>query len=409
LPRQTHMKISRANLLLGVICSSPWFLAAYGAESHLGKTSIFLLVALASSACLLVISQSSSSLTKSREIHFLRNHSFLRDFFFYLIVTSYCLFISGVVYLIVQHSFNFAYVRYAYYRSSNSLDMVFYGNKYIAMVFNWFISPLTAIYLLTIKKFSIKDLIVSIVFLASGLAIGGRFNAYRIAIILIINYSLGRRKIGRDINLKNKNFLAGIVSIAILAFFALVLGANRQAYQYAENASFWFLFKEAFKSLYNYHTIQFPVIYTSFNTPMQHGIFTGLLTPFYILSGLRAPEGVLYEHLDQTIYYTEDGSAANAFGTSIMFFLRLADSNVALGIILFFTSFLLFFYVFTKLTSQTEKFVLIKFLLYSFFFSAFQPFMFGFSWWFGVMMIFIYCRSELTREPKKMIDHVSST
>ncbi|MBD2148131.1 hypothetical protein [Sphaerospermopsis sp. FACHB-1194] len=288
--------------------------------------------------------------------------------------------------------------------------MVFYGNKYIAMVFNWFISPLTPIYLLTIKKFSIKDLIVSIVFLASGLAIGGRFDAYRLAIILIINYSLARRKIARDINLKNKNFIAAIVSIAILLFLAIALGANRQAYRYADNVSFWFLFTEAFKSLYNYHTIQFPVIYTSFNTPMQHGIFTGLLTPFYILSGLKSPEGALYEHLDQTIYYTEDGSsAANAFGTSIMFFLRLADSNVALGIILFFTSFLLFFYVFTKLTSQTEKFVLIKFLLYSFFFSAFKPFMFGFSWWFCVMAIFIYCRSELTRQPQKMIDHVSST
>jgi hypothetical protein len=384
------MKISKSNLLVAVISTLPWFGAGLGAQTHLGKIEVLFLISTLSFLCLLAISISNPSLTKSKEQNFLRKDPpLVRSVFFWLIVISYGVFILNTSYLLVENQFNLAYVRYSFFRAEDTLERVFWGSKYVGMFFNWIITPLAYIYILTIKKFSGKELILPSIVVISGFLLGGRFDAYRVAIIYVINFFYGNRKL--DFRLNSRKTLILTFTISALFFLSIVVGANRQIYKHGSD-SVLTLFLESMAALYDYHTVQFPIIYSVSDSPIQSGFLTGLLTPLYVVSRLPSPEGELYIYLDKVQYLTDDGSIANAFGTSVMFFWGFPSKIVFEMVLMFFISFFLFFYVFSRLSHERERFILVKYLIYSLFFSGFTPFMFSFSWWFSLMVIFIYSR-----------------
>lgn len=399
------MKTSKLNLLVGFFCVMPWLLASVGAERLLGDTWIFFLGFSFSVMTALIVAFVNQSVVKNREKYFLsNNNSFfqncLRKLWFYIIVASYFFYCVRVSNILLIHSFDLAAVRYSYFRSSDTLQNIFFNNKFIGMFFAWILNPMCICYLLTSRKFNLKEeWVVVFLYVLSGMMIGGRFSLYHVSVILFLNSFVAVKKIPK---FNKKRILTTLIVLALFLFLSLGIGANRAFYTSNQGYSFLYAFKQAFLSVYDYHSLQFGVISVSSGAPMQQGMFTGLLTPFFVFSGLPSPEGQLYLFLDNISFNFGNETGANAFGTSIMFFMPMVDSNIKISIFLFFFSVLLLLFFLAYFVKGLEKLILLKYILFSFYFSAFQPFMFSFSWWLSIFMIVTFCRLGVFRSTKTL-------
>ncbi|NJO65560.1 MAG: hypothetical protein HC836_47970 [Richelia sp. RM2_1_2] len=288
--------------------------------------------------------------------------------------------------IIIQFNFDFAAIRYYFFRGQDYLEVFYGGNKYIKMFFNHILSPLAISSIITLRKWGIREIFIVILYCLNGIAIGGRIELYETFVILTIQKFFNLRKI-----IFNKNYIAVILFFLILV---TTIHINRLV-NHLQISSFDAL-KMVLGEIYAYHSIQFGIISESLDAPMQYGPITGLLTPLYVILGKTSPEGELYVFLDEVEFSWGDRSF-NAFGTSIMFFFPLFQW---ISVPIFFISFWLLCCYVTFFAKKNSRLALSKFLIYSLFFSGFKPYIFSFSWWLCIPLIYVYT-FEFTNMRKK--------
>lgn len=384
------MKIYRSSLFVAFISAIPWILASIGIIQFLGIAWIFLTVSTMSVATIFIVAimhYLSTSKNIGSGSHISKQNNLLRNIIFCFIVASYIISLFSLVSILIKFNFNLAAIRYYFFRSQDSLEVLFGGNKYFKMLFNHVLDPLVISSIITIEKWGLRETSILGLYCLIGIATGGRFALYKTVIILIINTSF-----------KNKIIHFKKLHLAIILLFlvlAVTIHVNRQINTWGISSID--ALKKTVGEVYAYHSIQFGIMNESLDAPIQYGPITGLLTPFYVISGKTSPEGELLIFLDNVEFSPQERSY-NAFGTSIMFFLPIFQW---IGVPLFFLSFWILCFWVIFMTKNNKRVALSKFLTYSLFFSGFQPYLFSFKWWLCIPIIYILSEKNQLRTIKK--------
>lgn len=381
------MKVYRSSLFVAFISVIPWILASIGTIQFIGDAWIFLTASTMSIITIFIVAvmhYSSTSNNITTNSHLSQKKYLLRNIFFLVIVVSYVFLIFGLLGVLIRFNFNFAFIRYYFFRGQDSLEVIYAGNKYLKMFFNHVLDPLVVAFLITTVKWGFRDIIVIGLYCLAGIFTGGRFALYKTVIFLIINTLFKNTRV----NFKKLH----IVIFFIFLTLSMSVHVNRQVN--AWGISPMDALKRSVGEVYAYHSIQFGIMNESLDAPMQYGPITGLLTPFYVISGKTSPEGELHIFLDR-VELSQEEKTYNAFGTSIMFFLPVFKW---MGVPLFFISFWILCFCIMFISKNTRKVALSKFLMYSLFFSGFQPYIFSFKWWLCIPMIYLLTDKKIAHK-----------
>ncbi|MGO2498848.1 MAG: O-antigen polymerase [Vibrio litoralis] len=302
-----------------------------------------------------------------------------KDFYFESKILWWILFISLLAYtmsiidILIEYNFNLQYVRNTIFKEDVRKEI--FGNIFISMFFTYVIKGLFYGYIFSVGKFKRHHYILIATYVISGIIVGGRFNLYH-AFIFIILVNLLYPSV--------KNFKI-VNRYSIISFFlAIFVSFNR--FMLANDTSFVDAISRVAVSIYNYHAVQFGVylLFSEHNNVFS-GIFTGLLTPFFVISGQNSIEGYVGYTLDK-VEFLEKGY--NAFGTSGAYFSVFGD----LGLIVFILTVLLNFIFIGRCVESTLRKKLVIYSVFSMYFSAFSPFYFTFTWWVGFILILCFHR-----------------
>lgn len=290
-------------------------------------------------------------------------------YFLYFVYAYYLIVLIGFSF---ANNFNFTLIRNELVRDQGSLDVIFFGNIYLRMIFDYVFSAYVLFVLFSHQKWDNYKIILVILFILSGVIMGGRFSLYKVGVIFLIDI----------LRYKSAITLKRLIIYACGLFFVTILiQANRFINSGDDNFNIDALVS-MFHSLYIYHSIQPAILSINSNISEQFGMLTGLLTPLFMILGLTSPEGDASQQLFANKFYV-DGNGYNAFGTSAIYFV---PSYGSVGIIIFSLSLVLLCYV-SLVIDRTKKYYNVSlFLLYSMFFSSFAPFIWSFSWYLSFIL-----------------------
>lgn len=366
------MLINKKRFLFVFVGLLSWLLVITGAVVHLSSFSLlaYMVVIYIFTFCV------TYSAYPTRDIQYENIELDRREnnFFVYLYIVCFALFIFKVSYLLWEFDFNFQYVRNVFF-SADGKNVIFGGNKFVSMFYDYVIVSCFVGYLITKDKYSKMDFFAIFLFCLAGLITGGRFNGYKILILSFLLFL-------SNIHLSNK--VPTKIYVAVFFVISLLLGMSFNRAMLAYDLDMYEALVRIVNSIYDYHSVQIGVFLEFQKISDQYlGPFTGLFTPIYTLFGMTSPEGVTVSTLN-TVAFGERGY--NAFGTSASFFSYWEEASF----IMFFFFVNLFFLGVSRITHFKLRKNLNIFLMFSLYFSAFHPYMFGFSWWVTFLYIAIY-------------------
>ncbi|HIF9232350.1 TPA: O-antigen polymerase [Photobacterium damselae] len=353
-------------LLVSIVISFPTITATIGSLDHVDSWFMFL------NFFILCMSTYLCSLYISKKIYFETTidikvpgylYVFLYLMYGYIIVI---LFKNALLF-----DFNFSLIRNHLIRDQGIIGLLYDGNVYYRMFFEYIISSVTIALFFLKARWDRWQLILLLLFVLSDVLVGGRFAIYKFIIIIFI----------RILNKNNTSIRKYLNIVVLFTLISIAIQANRFINGYDSNLSEFiggFL-----HSIYLYHSIQPAIILDNLNSSSQFGVFTGLLTPFYMLLGIKSAEGNISDELFRTAFIVGDNSF-NAFGTSAIYF---TTSYGIIGVSIYALSLILLSFFSIAISNRYKTMVLLKFILFSLFMSMFMPYIWSFSWYITVCVI----------------------
>ncbi|HGN9470595.1 TPA: O-antigen polymerase [Providencia stuartii] len=361
------MKIQKNKLTVSFIASFSWILACSGIIYYQQDILYFLVILTSLLVCTLAI-----YITYPNYIfHYKKTQeSYSERLIFWLLFFIYTAFIIQAFNIVIQHDFNLQHARNTFFTEEGKSSIFVY--PIFSMAYTYLVTGIFWAYLASRVKLTKKHVILIILYVVAGSIIGGRFNLYKILIFFPIHLLLNKQYY-KKINILNKY----TISLVILG---ICISLNRQ--MKINNTDIAESLIYIINGLYEYHSIQFGIynLFISEHNYFFTGIFTGLLTPIYVILGNTSIEGNIGNILNE-IAFTD--KSFNAFGTSAVYFSVFQE----FGPVLYLWSVIFIFIFSSKIKNPETRKTLYIFNTMSFYFSAFSPYFYTFSWWVSVICV----------------------
>lgn len=356
-------------LLVSLIITFPTFMGVIGSIDHVDSFFLvfnFIFLSVCVFICSLFICKKTYKLSKDNIDFEISKKTYILLYIIYgyiiIVLFKYAL----------LHNFNFSLIRNNLVRDQGIISLLYDGNVYYRMLFEYIIGAVTISLFFFKSKWDRWQLILLLLFVLSDFLLGGRFAIYKTIIIIII----GLLNYKSNISIKK-------ISIIVTSFILIAIGIQANRYVNGYDANLSLFINNFLNSLYLYHSVQPAIIFDNLNSSPQFGMFTGLMTPFYMIFGLKSAEGNISEELFRTVFTIGDNSF-NAFGTSAIYF---TTSYGIIGVSIYAIS-IIFLSIFTvAISNEYKTIILLRFILFSFYMSMFMPYIWTFSWYITFIII----------------------
>jgi len=341
--------------LLSIISIVPWLFMASGGIVHIGSFPLFLM-----GFCLAILVFSYVIFLGFRvnKLDRLNQQEILNKNVAYIFLVFFAFLLVKNFHILQSVGFNPQFARNSYFAGNGGV----WGSVHLRMFYSYVIVPFFLLYLITKEKITRFDLLGVTLFCVANMLVGSRFVIYYMFLIFIL----------RVVTFSPRFSFSRIFVVGLVLFFsAILLGFVRSYMSYDLTVTEASL--RSFKSFYEYHSIQYGIYGYYEKSPLVLGPFTGIVSPFYTLIGGGSPESNIATFLHQVRFM----GRFNAFGTSAFYF----NFFGFMGFFAFIFSFAFITYFMFTIVPRKYKVHYVNFTIFSLYFSSFQPYAFGFSWW----------------------------